>query len=110
MRRPSHAAVALGSLVSEKALLEQVRQLARMLGWMTYHPHLSRWSERGFPDVTLVKPPRLVFLELKSQTGRVSTEQAEWLAALNACDGIVARVIRPSDFDDVVAILRGDPA
>jgi hypothetical protein len=104
MRR-SNAAVAIGSLTSEKTLLEQVRQLARMLGWRTYHPHLSKWSERGWPDVVLCRPPRVMFLELKSETGKVSAEQAEWIEALRAC-GLDARIVRPSGFDELVGALR----
>lgn len=104
MRR-SNAAVAVGSLTSERTLLQQVRDLARMLGWMTYHPHLSKWSERGWPDVVLCKPPRILFLELKSETGRVSAEQTQWLDALRAC-GLDARIVRPSGFDDLVRVLR----
>ena len=62
MTHRSNAAVAIGSLTSERTLLEQVRQLARMLGWMTYHPHLFNWSERGWPDVVVCRSPRVLFL------------------------------------------------
>ena len=111
MTRPSNAAVAIGSLISEKALLEQVRQLARIMGFRTYHPHLSKWSERGWPDVTLVRPPRIIFLELKSATGRVTAEQAEWIAALSACGpNVTARVLRPQELDELPDLLRGAAA
>jgi hypothetical protein len=101
----SNAATAIGSLTSERTLLEQVRQLARMLGWMTYHPHLSKWSERGWPDVVVCRPPRVLFLELKSETGRVTAEQTQWIDALRAC-GLDARVVRPSGLDEIAEILR----
>ena len=105
MTRRIAAAIAIGSLTSERALLEPVRHLARILGWMTYHPHLSRWSERGWPDVVVCRPPRVLFLELKSETGRVSAEQTQWIDALRAC-GLDARVVRPSDLDEIAAMLR----
>lgn len=91
---------------SEKALLEQVRQLAALARGRTYHTHNSRGSEPGFPDVVLLVPPRAWFLELKTETGVVKSEQAEWIDALRAC-GLDARIVRPSDLDDLAAeVLR----
>lgn len=36
----------------------------------------------GFPDAVLVRPPRVLFVEFKSVTGRIEPEQALWLDAL----------------------------
>ena len=47
--------------ISEKDFQRQVLELARLYRWHAYHPALSKWSERGWPDLALVRPPRLVF-------------------------------------------------
>ena len=58
--------------VTEKEFMRQVSDLARIFGWRVYHPWLSIHSERGWPDLALVKPPRLILAELKRENGRVS--------------------------------------
>jgi hypothetical protein len=49
------AAERLARSMSERDLLQAVRDCARSLGWMTYHTHSSRRSEEGFPDVILAR-------------------------------------------------------
>ncbi len=39
----------------------------------------------GFPDLVAVKPPRLLFIECKSDKGKASPEQMEWLLKLSGC-------------------------
>jgi hypothetical protein len=86
---------------SEAAFQDEVLGLARFYRWRGYHTHDSRRSTAGFPDLVLVKAPRLIFAELKTdaaaprvtiaQAGErpawlahrdVTDEQAEWLAEL----------------------------
>jgi hypothetical protein len=50
----------------------------------------------GFVDLVIVGPGGVLFWELKSTTGPVSTDQARWLTALLAA-GAVAWVVRPRD-------------
>jgi hypothetical protein len=50
----------------------------------------------GFPDMVIVGPGGVLFWELKSATGPVSTDQAKWLTALLGA-GAVAWVVRPRD-------------
>ena len=47
--------------LTEAQLQRQVIEYAKMLRWRVYHPFLSKWSEKGFPDLTLVRGDRLVF-------------------------------------------------
>ncbi len=93
--------------MSERQLQSAVIELATWLGWKTYHTYDSRRSSPGFPDLTLVKGNTLLFVELKSAKGRLTTEQIEWLRAL----GFVATVAtwRPSDWLDgtIESCLRG---
>jgi hypothetical protein len=91
--------------VAEKALLDQVKELAQMTGWWFHHQTLSIFSAKGWPDVTLIKPPRMVLAELKTETGKVTPEQEECLALLRRVPGVEVYVWRPSDFEKIKAIL-----
>jgi hypothetical protein len=82
--------------VTESELFEAIRKLARLTGWAMYHTHDSRRSEPGFPDLVLMRPPRILFRELKTETGRVTPAQQKWLDELTAC-GADAAVWRPRD-------------
>ena len=77
-----------------------------LFGWLCYHTHDSRRSEPGFPDIVMVRPPSVLFAELKTDTGRVTPAQRMWLEALGRCPGIEAYVWRPSDFDAIVERLK----
>ena len=81
-------------------------QLAGIMRWRAYHPALSKWSERGWPDVALVRPPRFILAELKSDKGKVTPQQQEWLDDLARCPGVEVWLWRPSDFEQIVEILR----
>jgi VRR-NUC domain len=71
-------------VMTERELQAQVLDLARMLGYLAYHTYDSRRSVEGFPDLVLVheRSGALIFAELKSPTGRVTTAQDRWLRAL----------------------------
>jgi hypothetical protein len=48
----------------------------------------------------LVRPPEIIFAELKTLRGRVRPEQTVWLGMLAAC-GLETYIWRPSDLDEV---------
>jgi hypothetical protein len=86
-----------GQLVmTESGLLQAVRDLARLQGWDTYHTYRSIRSEPGFPDLVLMRPPLLLFRELKTDTGRLTVPQRHWIDELAACGQDVG-VWRPAD-------------
>lgn len=91
--------------ISEKAFMRQVEDLARLSGWLVYHTHDSRRSAPGFPDLCLVRPPVVLFAELKSEGGKLRPEQRGWLEALSRCEGVEARLWRPSDFEEMTEML-----
>ena len=91
--------------VTEKEFQQQVVALARVCGWRTYYTHDSRRSPFGFPDLCMVRPPRLIMAELKSERGKLSPQQIEWLADLRCIYAVEVYLWRPSDFDDIVAAL-----
>ena len=91
--------------MTERQFQSQVISAAKQLGWThIYHTHDSRRSAPGFPDLVLVKTGRIVFAELKAEKGRVSEAQKSWIAALRLA-GCTAFVWRPSDWDEICAIL-----
>ena len=94
------------TVLSERAWQQQVTDLAALCGWRWYHTQNSRRSPAGFPDLTLVRGGRLVFAELKTERGRVTTAQQAWLDALGHCQGVLVFVWRPADFAEVLAVLR----
>ena len=72
----------------------------------------------GFPDIVAVRGKNILFIELKSEKGRISQEQADWLYELDADwkwyyekkmqrgGPVVACVWRPSDWDQVMEVLK----
>lgn len=85
--------------MTEDELLRDVRQMARTLGWDTYHTLRSRGSEPGWPDLVLAKAGVLLFRELKREQGVLTPSQERWLSHLRAA-GLDADVWRPTDLLD----------
>lgn len=103
----SEPGVRLGVL-SEREWQTWVLDVARLAGWtLRYHTFDSRRSGAGFPDLLLARPRtgEVIAVELKSERGRITADQAAWLAAFEAA-GVPAFVWRPSDHDEVVSALR----
>ena len=110
---------------TEADLLAYVRRTARLLQWRTYHTLWSVGSDGGMPDLVLVRPPRVLFCELKTERGRLTKGrlhptnrgrrtrwtdgQLEWLADLARCPGVETYLWRPSDAQEIAQIL-GDGA
>ena len=84
----------------ERDFQAEVLRLARMAGWRCYHTHDSRRSAPGFPDVVFVKNKRVIFAELKTERGKPTVAQMEWIQALDNCE-TVATVWRPSDLEQI---------
>jgi len=101
------------ALLTESQWSGLVLELARLGGWtLRYHTTNSRRSNFGFPDWVLVKPPRLIFAELKSEVGKLTDEQEKWRAGLleveSGSHGMVQHYVwRPRDYPEVVEILTG---
>lgn len=93
------------AVITEEQWQSQVLQLARLLKYRCYHTHDSRRSEPGFPDLVMVRGKRVIFAELKRETGRLTPSQHAWLRSLSEA-GQEAYVWRPSDFDKVMETLK----
>jgi len=94
--------------MTESQFERQVKQLAATFSYAYYHTWRSIHSPAGFPDCVFAKPGRLIFAELKSEVGKVSEKQQEWLDTLQAA-GVEAYLWKPSQFDEIVKILRSKP-
>ena len=94
----------------ERELQNAVISLARMRGWRVAHflPHgtgKNRGTWRtpvqadgaGYPDLTLVRGDRLLFVELKQDGKYPNPKQRAWLDALEATPAEVY-VWRPADW------------
>lgn len=92
--------------ISEDDWHVTVRQTAEAFGWWAWHDNDSRRNEAGWPDLALIRPPRFVFAELKTQTGRLSVAQRGLLGLMARCPGVEVYVWRPSDQRDMERILR----
>ena len=92
---------------TERGFQATVIALAKLYKWLVYHTHDSRRSQAGFPDLVLVKSPRIIYAELKTSRGKVRPEQVAWLEALRAC-GCDARLWRPEDWPEIERTLKGE--
>ena len=95
--------------LTETAFLSQVRQLATLMGYKVYHTRFSIKSDPGFPDLVLAKPRKpVIFAELKREDGLLTSSQLQWLGILKICKGCLVFVWRPSDWDSIERILKGE--
>lgn len=101
-RLPGSAVDALSGVVTEAQWQNTVVEAAQLLGWWVFHDHDSRRNQAGFPDLVLIRPPRVLFVELKREAGKVTRAQEEVLGKLAACPGVESRVARPSNWPSLV--------
>lgn len=94
----------LSTNMTEKEFQQRVIVEAQLAGWHVYHTYDSRRSAAGFPDLTMVRPPRLIFAELKSAKGRVTPAQQKWIEDLSKTPAEVY-VWRPADSETIIATL-----
>jgi hypothetical protein len=96
--------------VTEAQWQQQVCDLALILGYqLQYHTRDSRRSAKGFPDLVLVNPinRRVVYVELKTDSGNITNEQALWGAGLSQA-GAEWYLWRPSDLETAYKVLKGE--
>ena len=106
-----------GPEISETDFQAQILELAGLLGWHTAHfrPAMTKHGWRtpvsgegkGFPDTVLVRD-RVIFCELKRQSGKLREEQEWWRDWLIAA-GQEWYSWKPSDFDEAAQILQRKP-
>src|SRR5689334_16563673 len=65
-------------IVSEKEFMRSVCEAATAYGWTYYHTWNSMHSAAGFPDLVMVRNVRLIFAELKTESGTLTKQQSKW--------------------------------
>src|SRR5262245_65638992 len=77
--------------MTEAELQERAAAWLRVHGWLVYHARPARTDERwrtpvqydgaGFPDLVAARRGVVLLIECKTELGRVSPRQREWIAA-----------------------------
>lgn len=101
--------------IPEENYQQTIIDLANVYGWTVAHFRTARtingWvtpvaaDGKGFPDMVLVRPPRLIFAEIKSDKGKLSREQQSWLDLLKGCPGVECYMWKPDDYPEVIRTL-----
>jgi len=101
--------------ISENELQENILDIAKTFGWRRAHfrPARTKYGWRtpvqadgkGFPDLVLVKPPRLVIAEVKRQKTDPNEYQREWLNDFAGVPCVEVYTWKPSDWEDIVSVL-----
>lgn len=86
--------------MTDKAFQARVVQVAKIHQWLVYHTYDSRRSTPGFPDLVLVKGDRVLFRELKTDQGRLTSAQKLWGERLTKAGQDYA-VWRPADRTEI---------
>lgn len=84
--------------MTEAQLRAEVVKLAHEHRWLVFSLPISKQSRpvkdaSGYPDLTLAREGRVLWIENKAEKGVLSHEQMQWLIALSP----LCEVIRPSD-------------
>ena len=106
----------------ERAFQQQVMDLARLNGWEVRHIHDSRREvvdqkrgrllvgdadAAGLPDLIMVRPPVVLFAELKRRRAEASEAQVFFLGLLAGCGpNVLVRLWRPADWPEIETTLR----
>lgn len=93
--------------MTERQWQAQIVETAKYLGWWVYHTHDSRRSEPGFPDLVLVRPPRLIFAEVKTAAGRLTQAQQDTIVMLDQTCA-ESYIWRPADWPAILSLLSKD--
>lgn len=102
---------------TEDELLLAITEALSLFGWRWTHTRRSdkaiTMGHQGVPDIIAARRQRVLFIELKSETGQLTTEQMAWVLAIAGQDPATREsghpgvyVWRPSDLDRALAILR----
>lgn len=103
--------------MTEAQFQRAIVDLARDCGWLVQHAQPTRskngkWltsGAAGFPDLVLLRPPELLFLELKSASGDATAKQKQWISRLQRVPGVDAYIVRPADCGRIFARLMRPP-
>ena len=100
----------------EKHFASQVEDLLRLTGWRFQHQRPAQYvsgryathftGDSGFPDYVFVRGERLIFAELKTDNGRTTQAQNQWITDLQNARSIEVYLWRPNDLPMIGRILK----
>ena len=105
-------------VISEDSFTSSVIDYARIKGWRVAHFRPAQTKDgkwrtavqgdgKGFPDLVLLRGDRIIFAELKSEVGKASEEQIDWIESLRLALGFdAAQFWKPSDWPKIEEILN----
>jgi hypothetical protein len=102
--------------LTENDWKRRVTDTAKLFNWRWAHFRPARTAKgwrtaveghKGFPDLVLVRPPRVIFAELKVNT-RPTFEQAQWLDDLSEVSGVEVYLWTPDNWNHVFTTLAKD--
>jgi len=96
--------------VREREFGGQVEHLFAVYGWEFYHvidtAYYARRTSSGFPDYCAARRGRVLFVEIKGSTGKVSDEQWKWINLLSENTGVECYIWRPDALEtEIVEVL-----
>lgn len=92
--------------ITEKEFQQQILDLAQLQNWRCYHTWNSRNSQQGFPDLVLVRPPRVIFAELKIGNNKPTPDQRIYRDLLLRCPGVEYYLWLPDCWEQIKQVLR----
>lgn len=81
---PNSGRALLLSKVTEKQWEAQVERWLKRGGWTYYHTWSALHSKSGFPDLVAIRGQEVLWIELKTETGKLGASQVVWRDALLA--------------------------
>lgn len=94
------------TLVTETQFQATVRAYAEAKGWKVWTTWKSFHSPAGEVDLRMCRPPRVLFVELKSAKGKLTPMQAETQELLRQCPGVEYYLFRPDDWPEIERVLE----
>ena len=93
--------------IKEAEFQVAIINLAEAMKWRVFHCaradlSVRSWTAKGFPDLVLARDETVLFVELKSETGRLTKDQEKWRDCLPHW-----HLWRPTDWDEIRKILTG---
>ena len=116
--KPSKLPAKASINLSEAEFQVQVIELLHLFGWKVAHFRKARIRVKGvetyrtpvgadgagWPDILAVRGGHIIAAELKSEQGKLTKEQYDWLEALGRT-GIEVYIWRPSDYEAIEKLL-----
>ncbi len=101
---------------SEHDIQNEIRLALSSMGWCVFRLNVGkvktedgRWFDTGLPpgtsDLMAVKNGHIVFLEVKTKTGRVRDDQIKFINTMRDRYGCTAGIVR--SVDDAVRLVGG---